>query len=490
VQERQNNNMKPEQEETTRQQIVNSNIVNIDTSSSTDTSTSSYDTPEVSATGRPPLNRGRKSKQQEAQIAELQAMLLQREEDFQLLQQHVLAIMTQESLTHPFPTTPTYVEVGGKAVTKLHLLQNEMLEKEKEFRATLQYLEAQRKGPPRITLETPGPHSLQAKSPRPEDLLNQQKLRVQATAEETLAQQTVTPSHTPTTDPNQHLVDVFKQLTRVMKDSNTSDATDPSPFSGSDEKWDEFYTQLRTYLAAKNWLTTFEDPTGPGAPGFDNEINRKIYNKLLMLCKAGHAVTYVKKAAEFDGHGAGHQLLLRYDGFSKQRQKSLKKTTEQLRHVNGTNMSKHIDLFEKICGQLAHNNPSDPPTEEQRIDWFLETVHERTYDSVHASCVDAHLEGKLTFAKLVKMYTHQCFHRYPHFQLSEIDPKLDISNNVNSLHGGGGGKAKEETDETKETEGRNSAIATTTTETGRLLETGPNRKKEKARIAKKTKEEE
>jgi hypothetical protein len=55
----------------------------------------------------------------------------------------------------------------------------------------------------------------------------------------------------------------------------------------------------------------------------DNDINKKIHNKLLMLCKAGHAVTYVKKAAEFDGHGAGQQLLLRYDGFSKQRQKSL-----------------------------------------------------------------------------------------------------------------------------------------------------------------------
>jgi hypothetical protein len=59
-----------------------------------------------------------------------------------------------------------------------------------------------------------------------------------------------------------------------MRDNNTSDVTDPGTFSGSDEKWDEFYAQLRTYLAAKNWLTTFEDPTGPGAPGFDNEINR------------------------------------------------------------------------------------------------------------------------------------------------------------------------------------------------------------------------
>ncbi len=58
--------------------------------------------------------------------------------------------------------------------------------------------------------------------------------------------------------------------------------------------------------------------------------------------------------------------------------------------------------------------------------------------------MNAHLEGNLTFAQRVKLYTHQCFHRYPHFQLSEIDPKLAISNNATSLHGGGRkGKGKE-----------------------------------------------
>jgi hypothetical protein len=46
--------MNTEQEETTQEHIANSNIVNIDTSSSTDTSTSSFGTLEVSATGRPP----------------------------------------------------------------------------------------------------------------------------------------------------------------------------------------------------------------------------------------------------------------------------------------------------------------------------------------------------------------------------------------------------------------------------------------------------
>ncbi len=78
-----------------------------------------------------------------------------------------------------------------------------------------------------------------------------QKLQEQATAEHTLAQQTSEQSNTTNIDPNQHLMDVFKQLTRVMKDSNTSDATDPSPFSGSDEKWDEFYAQLRTHLPCR-----------------------------------------------------------------------------------------------------------------------------------------------------------------------------------------------------------------------------------------------
>jgi hypothetical protein len=136
-----------------------------------------------------------------------------------------------------------------------------------------------------------------------------------------------------------------------------------------------------------------------------------------MLCKTGHAVTCIgkKKAAKLDGHGAGRQLLLRYDGFSKERHRTLQKTFEQLRHVTGTDMVKRFGLFEKICGQMAHNRPHQPPSEEQKIDWFLDTVQERTYESVHASCVDAHIEGTLTFAKLVKLHTHKCFQKYAHF---------------------------------------------------------------------------
>ncbi len=72
-------------------------------------------------------------------------------------------------------------------------------------------------------------------------------------------------------------------------------------------------------------------------------------------------------------------------------------------HVHGTNICTHVDLFEKLCTQMAHNDPINPPTEEEKIDWFLDTVTEKTYESVHATCSDANITGTLTFNKLVKL---------------------------------------------------------------------------------------
>jgi hypothetical protein len=160
-------------------------------SSSTDTSRSSpFETPEVNAAGRPPLEkRVHKSKQQEAQITELQAQLKTREDEFAKLQEQVLRIMTQESLTNPFPFTPTYVDLDGQLTTKLQLLQDEMKAKEKTFRETMLALESHRQLQATIPLKTPGPHRLQAKTPRPEDLLYQHKLHQQETAENELAHQ-------------------------------------------------------------------------------------------------------------------------------------------------------------------------------------------------------------------------------------------------------------------------------------------------------------
>jgi hypothetical protein len=100
-------------------------------------------------------------------------------------------------------------------------------------------------------------------------------------------------------------------------------------------------------------------------------------------------------------------------------------------------MFKHIDRFERICGQMAHNNPDKPPTDEKKIDWFLDSVTEKTYDSVHATCTDKLLDGDLTFAKVIKLYTHRCFQRYPHFQLDDLEHNnKTISNNSTTYHDG------------------------------------------------------
>jgi hypothetical protein len=269
--------------------------------------------------------------------------------------------------------------------------------------------------PPSVP-ESPGPHCLQPKPERPADIAYRQKLEQQRHAESAINDTTEDLTNSP-----DQLLTIFRSLTKVLQTNNdhlqSSDVSEPTKFNGLDTQWDDFYLQLRTYLEAKGWLLTFEHPHGPGSPGFDNEVNKKIYNKLLTLCRKGTAATYITKAAISNGWEAARYLLDRYEGFSKQREKSLRNLVDNLRHVHGTNISRHVDRFEKICGLMAHNNPSKPPTEEEKIDWFLASVTERTYESVHTSCTDEQLEGTLTFAKVIKLYTHRCFLRYPHFQL-------------------------------------------------------------------------
>ena len=178
-------------------------------------------------------------------------------------------------------------------------------------------------GPERAQLETPGPHRLQPRAPRPEDIEYQEKLQYQQEQEQD--QQAPTPAN------SHNVLDIVKQLAKAMRETNNSDTTEPSKFSGEDHHWDEWNFQLRSYLSANGCLTTYDHPTGPGTPGFDQEINKKLYNKLTMLCTKGTAITYLRKAAEFDGWGAGNQLRLRYHGFSKQRGKTLRTTIENIR---------------------------------------------------------------------------------------------------------------------------------------------------------------
>jgi hypothetical protein len=187
------------------------------------------------------------------------------------------------------------------------------------------------------------------------------------------------------------------------------------------------------------WLATFDHPHGPGHPGFDNDVNLKIYNKLTSLRHKDTAITYIKMAVEFDGWGAGRHLIIRYNGFSKQRQRTLRHTIENLRHTHGTSICTHIDLFEKLCTQMSLNDPANPPTEEQKIDWFLDTVTEKTYDSVNATCSGSNIAGTLTFNKLVKLYTHKCFSCYPQFQITELmgdTKKSPITNSSTTVEHG------------------------------------------------------
>jgi hypothetical protein len=361
-------------EQTTEHNIVNSNF-----DSSSSTQDTSMEIPEVTPAPRSSIPEVLKSKLQEEEIitlraqlrtkeheeqtiAALQAKLRAREHELALKHRQVSDVMTQNSSpVTDFPDTPPYIRYTMEEKIK-QMTAEKKAKRDKELNEASQYLELQRitDATPRRSLETPGPHRLKEKAPRREDLLLQQRMNQQVLTETEYPDEPSSSTLPTDTDPTKHLVDVFKQLTLVMTESSTSDTKDPIHFNGSDGNWDEFYAQFRTYLSAKDWLSTFEHPIGPGAPGFNNEINKKIYQKLIMLCQNGHAVTYIKKVAEFDGHGAGRQLLLRYHGYSKQRHKTLKKAIEQLRHVTGTDITKHIDLFEKICAQLAHNNPARP----------------------------------------------------------------------------------------------------------------------------------
>ena len=167
----------------------------------------------------------------------------------------------------------------------------------------------------RTVVETPGPHRLQPRPERPADITYKQQQEQQKQAESEQAQPQASSS-------NEEIANIFKSLTKVLSDNNkqlhSNDVSDPPKFHGHDSQWDDWYLSWRTYLEAKGWLTTVEHPTGPGTVGFDNDTNKKVYNKLLSLCQKGAASTYITKAAHFNGWEASKYLLERYEGFAKQ----------------------------------------------------------------------------------------------------------------------------------------------------------------------------
>ena len=77
------------------------------------------------------------------------------------------------------------------------------------------------------------------------------------------------------------------------------------------------------------------------------------------------------------------------------------------------------------------------PTEEEKIDWFLASIHERTYEAMHAHYINLQLQGTLTFGQMVKLYSHQCFARYPHFQVEDLNRDNKYLNNSTRFRGKG-----------------------------------------------------
>ena len=172
----------------------------------------------------------------------------------------------------------------------------------------------------------------------------------------------------------------------LLKNNNTQtdSVTELPKFQGADTQWPKWYQLLRAYLQAKGWLITFDHPVGPGTadeptPGFDIEINEEIYQKLQSKCWDGTAITYIRMAAEFDGHGAGKQLKERYNKRSPQLLENYKKLAKELRHVSGTSMPAHVDQFEAILSYMPECGYV--PTSSDRFEWFLPSVTEGIYAS-------------------------------------------------------------------------------------------------------------
>ena len=203
---------------------------------------------------------------------------------------------------------------------------------------------------------SPGPNLMRPRTPRAQDMAYQAILE---------AAEKERNENKPKTD-EEMFKGLVTNLAASLKASTKVDIASPPKFKGDDTKWESWYKQLRAYLQAKGWLKTFDHTVGPGATDFDAEINSSIYNLLMNLCNNGKASAYLEGAAEFDGRGAGLALLARYDGFSKQKLAALKSCIERLRHINGTNMSEHVDKFETLCTQMTSCGKT--PDDEQKID--------------------------------------------------------------------------------------------------------------------------
>ena len=218
--------------------------------------------------------------------------------------------------------------------------------------------------------------------------------------------------------------DIAKAITDSLKAATgKSPVSGPAKWSGKDSGWLKFWGEFRAYAQAKDWLSTIEDPTGPGSPGapnihFDHKVNTAVYSKLLHLTSGGAATTWIRQAPEFDGWTAVQMLLKRFGGHSRQEVNIIRNTIETLKHAKGTCMAARIDLFESLIAKLENCHYS--PTDDEKIDWLQRPISEATYSPTKAYVIGQQYDNSMTYQKLVSMLNNACWAQYPHFKMESI----------------------------------------------------------------------
>ncbi len=97
------------------------------------------------------------------------------------------------------------------------------------------------------------------------------------------------------------------------------------------------------------------------------------------------------------------------------RNTALRKLISTMKHTSGTSITDHTDLFEKLCGQIISSR--QPPMEEEKLDWFMDSITEPIYEYTKQHWKHPRLLGTLTYPVMANLYKLTCFEKYPHFHV-------------------------------------------------------------------------